>query len=69
MENKMNLKPPDSSLADYQERRSAFLKTLHGTTPQQRFAALKEWIDANSPYSQAEKLANLRAALREEGII
>lgn len=65
----MHLRPPDSSLADYQERRSAFVKTLRGGTPRERLTALKEWLDQNSPYSPAEKLANLRAAFREEGIL
>jgi hypothetical protein len=65
----MKLKAPDSSLADYQERRSAFIKTLQGTTTSERLAAVREWMSANSPYSPEEKWANLRAALREEGIL
>ena len=65
----MHLHPPDSSLADYRERRSAFMKTLHGATPKQRLEALRGWLDKNSPYSPEEKLANLRRALREEGIL
>lgn len=65
----MYLHPPDSSLADYQERRSAFIATLKGTTPRERLVALRGWLDQNSPYSPEEKLANLRRALREEGIL
>lgn len=65
----MHLRPPDSSLADYQERRSAFVKTLRGKSNSERLAAFREWTAANSPYSPDEKWANLRAALREEGKI
>lgn len=65
----MYLRPPDSSLADYKARRSAFVKTLRGKSAKERLAALRGWLDANSPYSPEEKLANLARAFREEGII
>lgn len=65
----MHLRPPDSSLTDYRERRSVFVKSLHGKTAKERLAALRKWLDHNSPYSPEEKLANLRRALREEGIL
>lgn len=65
----MYLRAPDSSLSDYKERRSAFMKTLLGKTAGERLEALREWLDQNSPYSPEEKLANLSRALREEGII
>lgn len=65
----MKLKPPDSSFADYQSRRSKFLKTLHGMTTGERLAALREWLDQNSPYTPEEKWTNLRFALWEEGIL
>jgi hypothetical protein len=64
----MKLKPPDSSLADYVARRRAFMVTLNATEPtaRERLVCMKRWIDANSPYSPAEKLANLRRALMED---
>jgi hypothetical protein len=64
----MNLKPPDSSLDDYVARRRAFMVTLNATepTPRERLQCMKRWIDANSPYSPEEKLANLMRALRED---
>lgn len=67
----MNLKPPDSSLADYVSRRRAFMLTLNATkpTPRERLDCMRRWMDANSPYSPSEKLANLMRAFRDEGII
>jgi len=64
----MKLKPPDSSLADYQARRRAFMLALNATgpTPRERLKCMKRWIDANSPYSATEKLANLKLALFED---
>jgi hypothetical protein len=64
----VKLKPPDSSLDDYVARRRAFVATLNATepTPRERLECLKQWIDANSPYTAAEKLANLRRALFED---
>ncbi len=64
----MKLKPPDSSLDDYVARRRAFMVTLNATepTPRERLECMKRWIDANSPYSPAEKLANIMRALRED---
>lgn len=64
----MKLKPPDSSLADYVARRRAFCQALNVTepTPRERLECFKKWVDANSPYSAAEKLANLRRAIFEE---
>lgn len=64
----MKLKPLDSSLADYVERRRAFMVTLNATdpTPRERLECMRKWIDANSPYSPEEKLANLRRALFED---
>lgn len=64
----MNLKPPDSSLDDYRARRRAFMLALSATgpTPSERLECMKRWIDANSPYTAAEKLENLRRALMED---
>lgn len=64
----MHLKPPDSSLADYVARRRAFMLALNATgpTPRERLVCMKRWIDANSPYSPEEKLANLKRALMED---
>lgn len=64
----MNLKPPDSSLSDYVDRRRDFVAALNATepTPRERLECLKRWIDANSPYTAMEKLANLRRALFED---
>jgi hypothetical protein len=64
----MKLKPPDSSLADYQARRRAFMLALNATspTPCERLDCMRKWMEANSPYSDAEKLANLRRALFED---
>jgi hypothetical protein len=64
----MKLNPPDSSLADYVERRRAFMHALNATnlTPRERLDCIKRWLETNSPYSAGEKLANLRRALEEE---
>jgi hypothetical protein len=64
----MNLKPPDSSLADYVARRRDFMLTLNATgpTPRQRLDCMRKWMEANSPYGAAEKLANLKRALFED---
>ena len=64
----MYLKPPDSSLADYVARRRAFMLTLNATspTPRERLECMRKWMEANSPYSPAEKLANLNRALMED---
>lgn len=67
----MKLKPPDSSLADYVSRRRAFMLALNATspTPRERLDCMRKWMEANSPYSPAEKLANLMRAFRDEGIL
>ncbi len=64
----MKLKPPDSSLLDYIERRSAFMAGLSDPelTTRERLFRLKRWIDMNSPYDAGEKLANIRRALSED---
>ena len=64
----MKLKPPDNSLADYVSRRRAFMLALNATnpTPRERLDCMCKWMEANSPYSPAEKLANLRRALMED---
>lgn len=63
----VNLKPPDSSLADYTARRRAFMVTLNVTnpTPRERLDCMRRWMEANSPYGPSEKLANLMRALKE----
>lgn len=67
----MNLRPPDSSFADYKERRRAFMLALNATnpTPRERLDCFRKWTEANSPFSPEEKLANLMGAFRDEGII
>lgn len=68
----MKLRPPDSSLADYKERRAAFMKNLVAETPNDlpaRLARMRAWLEANSPFSPEEKLANLMRAFRDEGIL
>lgn len=64
----MKLRPPDSSLADYIERRRAFMLALNVTNPtmKERLECWRKWMDANSPYSATEKLANIRRALFED---
>lgn len=64
----MKLKPPDSSLADYVARRRAFCAALNATepSPRERLECMKRWIDANTPYTATEKLANLKRALFED---
>jgi len=54
----MKLKPPDSSLADYVGPASRILSGAQcdGATPRERLECFKKWVDANSPYSAAEKL-------------
>lgn len=34
-------------------------------TPRERLDCMRRWMEANSPYSPAEKLANLMRALKE----
>jgi hypothetical protein len=58
----MKFVAPDTCLEDYTARRRAFVATLPHE-PKERLRRLKEWTDANSPYSPSEKLANLRKAL------
>jgi hypothetical protein len=67
----MNLKPPDSNLADYVARRCAFMLALNATnpTPRERLDCMRKWMEANSPYSPEEKLTNLVRAFKDEGII
>ena len=64
----MKLKPPDSSWADYVDRRRQFMLALNATNPtmKERLECWKKWMDANSPLSASEKLANLRRALFED---
>lgn len=64
----MKFVPPDTCLADYQARRSVFLTALCARTSslRERSEEFKRWTDINSPYSPAEKLANLRRALLED---
>lgn len=68
----MKLRPPDSSFADYKERRAAFMKNLvaetQGNLPA-RLDGMRKWLEANSPFSPEEKLANLERAFRDEGIL
>lgn len=66
----MKLKPPDSSIADYVDRRRAFMFSLNATnpTPKERLECARKWIEANSPYSPREKLANLMMAIKNERI-
>lgn len=63
----MKLKPPDSSWADYVARRRAFMLALNATapTPRERLDCWRKWLEANSPLSPAEKLANLKRAFLE----
>jgi hypothetical protein len=68
----MKLRPPDSSFQDYKDRRAAFMKNLIAETPNNlpaRLARMREWLEANSPFSPEEKLANLVRASRGEGIL
>jgi hypothetical protein len=68
----MHIRPPDSSFADYKARRSAFMKALVADTPgdlRARCDRMKVWLDANSPFSPEEKLANLLRAFKDEGIV
>jgi hypothetical protein len=64
----MRLKPPDSSLEDYVARRRTFMITLNASqpTPRERLDCMRTWLEANSPYSPAEKLENLKRALMED---
>jgi hypothetical protein len=64
----MKLKPPDSSLDDYVTRRREFMLALNATNPttRERLDCMRRWMEANSPYSPAEKLANLMKALRDD---
>lgn len=64
----MRLKPPDSGAADYVARRRSFMVTLNaaGPTPRERLDCMRQWLEANSPYSPEEKLANLKRALMED---
>jgi hypothetical protein len=64
----MRLKPPDSSWADYVERRREFMLALNATNPtmKERLECWRKWMDTNSPLSPSEKLANLRRALFED---
>jgi hypothetical protein len=64
----MNLKPPDSSLDDYVTRRRTFMLALNASnpTPRERLDCMCRWMEANSPYTAAEKLENLVKALRED---
>lgn len=64
----MRLKPPDSSWADYVERRRQFMMALNATspTPKERLECFKRWTDANSPLTASEKLQNLIRALKEQ---
>ena len=65
----MKFVPPDTCLADYQARRSAFIKQLVADTPddmQARADGFCAWIDENSPYDYYEKLRNLKQALTED---
>ena len=64
----MHLKPPDSSWADYVERRRQFMLALNATNPtmKERLECWRKWMTANSPLSATEKLANLKRALFEE---
>lgn len=64
----MHLRPPDSSFADYKERRALFMKALVADTPgrlRERADRMRVWLEANSPFNPEEKLANLFAALKE----
>lgn len=64
----MKLKPPDSSWDDYVARRRAFMLALNATdpTPRERLDCMRKWLEANSPLSPSEKLANLKRALFDE---
>ena len=64
----MKLKPPDSSLADYVARRRAFMLTLNASNPapRERLDCMRQWMEANSPYTATEKMANLMRALFEK---
>lgn len=68
----MKLRPPDSSFQDYKDRRAVFMKNLiaetEGNLPA-RLAGMRAWLEANSPFSPEEKLANLMRAFKDEGII
>jgi hypothetical protein len=59
----MKFVAPDTCLKDYEARRAEFVKSLPTDSPKKRFAELKKWTDANSPYSPSEKLGNLMRAL------
>lgn len=68
----MKLRPPDSSFADYKMRRAAFMKDIIADTQgrlRDRADRMKTWLDANSPFSPEEKLANLVRAFKDEGIL
>jgi len=67
----MKLKPPDSSLENYVARRRSFMLALNATnpTPRERLDCMRKWMEANSPYSPEEKLANLMRAFKDEGIL
>jgi hypothetical protein len=64
----VKLKPSDSSFADYVARRRTFMLALNATdpTPRERLGCMRKWLEANSPLSPSEKLANLRRALLED---
>jgi hypothetical protein len=68
----MKLRPPDSRFQDYKDRRAAFMKNLIAETANNlpaRFAKMRAWLEANSPFSLEEKLANVVRAFRGEGIL
>lgn len=64
----MKFKAGDTCLEDYQERRRIFLKKMvdEDRSDKERLKMFREWIETNSPYTAAERLENLKAALREE---
>jgi hypothetical protein len=58
-------------MEDYVSRRRSFMLALNATnpTPRERLDCMRKWMEANSPYSPEEKLANLMRAFKDEGIL
>jgi hypothetical protein len=53
----MKFVPSDTSIKDYEKRRSAFLNELIASTPNVSLRAkeFRRWIDENSPYSDNDE--------------
>jgi hypothetical protein len=65
----MKFVPPDTCLADYKARRTAFVHDLIEQFPddmKERAIRLRAWMAENSPYTDAERLDNLARFLLEE---